>query len=243
MPGEQSEAAGLQPIAVIGAMAEEVARLVAALADARTLSAGPFRLTTGQLEGANVFVAECGIGKVNAGALTQHLIGLGARSVVFTGVAGAVDPALRVGDVVIGTDTVQHDVDVTGLGYQPGEIPGSGTVFGCDPRLVEIASAAAAEVDDVNHVRGRVASGDVFVADHERAGRIRDAFGAACAEMEGAASAQVCAAWGVPFVVIRSISDTADQAAEVDFRSFTKLAARRAEELVRGMLRRLAEGP
>jgi adenosylhomocysteine nucleosidase len=204
----------LVPVAVVGAMAEEVDRLLASLAQAEPLPAGPFRALRGELEGVPVVVAQCGIGKVNAGALTQFVVSQGARSVVFTGVAGALDPSLRVGDVVVGVDAVQHDVDVTGLGYAPG----------------------------VRVVRGRVASGDVFVADPVLGARVRETFQASCAEMEGAACAQVCAAWGVPFVVVRSISDTADHGAQVDFRAFTRLAAERAEVIVRGTLRRLAAG-
>src|SRR5690606_4282417 len=135
--------------------------------------------------------------------LTQHLVSLGVGSVVFTGVAGALDPDLRVGDLVIGSDTVQHDVDVTGLGYRPGEVPGTGTVFACDPRLVALALEHARDVDGVRAVVGRVASGALLVPDAAAGRRIRETFGALCAEMEGAACAQVCAAWGLPFLVVR----------------------------------------
>ncbi len=230
----------LTPVAVVGAMASEVERLLAALEDRHDSQHGPLTVSTGRIEGVGVMVAECGIGKVNAAVLTVLLISLGARSVVFTGVAGALDPDLRVGDLVIGTDAVQHDVDVTALGYEPGEVPGSGTVFRADERLVGLATEAAAALQGVRHVSGRIASGDLFVASSTASALIRDTFDATCAEMEGAACAQVCTAWGVPFVVVRSISDTADHSANVDFRSFTALAAERAETLVRAMLERLA---
>src|SRR5690606_38810696 len=218
----------LKPVAVVGAMPEEVERLTAGLEDAQPLDVGPYRLTRGELEGVTVVAAECGIGKVNAAALTQHLVSLGVGSVVFTGVAGALDPSLRVGDVVIGVDAVQHDVDVTGLGYAPGEVPGDGVAWSADPALVALAAAAAGELEGVRAVRGRIASGDRFVASAELGARLREEFGAACAEMEGAAVAQVCRRAGVPFVIVRSISDTADHAAEVSFREFTPLAAARA---------------
>ncbi len=187
-----------------------------------------------------MLLAECGIGKVNAAALTQALLTAGAGRVVFTGVAGAIDPRLRVGDVVISVDAVQHDVDVTGLGYAPGEVPGSGRVWVADPALREAAAAAARELDGVRVVEGRVASGDIFVSDPALVERLQFEFGAACAEMEGAAVAQVCAKWGVPFVIVRSISDSADHSAQVDFGAFTSVAARRSEAVVRGLLRRLA---
>lgn len=226
--------------AVVGAMREEIERLEASLQDSQQGGQGPFVWLEGTLEGHRVLLAECGIGKVNAAALTQALLGAGATRLVFTGVAGAVDPALAVGDVVISADTVQHDVDVTGLGYQPGEVPGSGTFWQADTALIEAARAAAQELQGARTVVGRVASGDTFVASQEATARIARAFGAACTEMEGAAVAQVCARWGVPFVVVRSISDSADHSAQVDFRAFTLTAAANAETVVRGLLRRLA---
>lgn len=229
-------------IGVIGAMPEEVDALLDAMASPEEARSGPFRWHRGRIEGTAVLLAECGIGKVNAGALTQALLAAGARAVIFTGVAGAVDPELRVGDVVVSVDAVQHDVDVTPLGYALGEVPADGAVWTAASAWVELAVAAAREAaarDDApgRVVRGRVASGDQFVASPARVAALREAFGAACAEMEGAAVAQVCAKWGRPFVIVRSISDTADQDAHTDFRAFTRLAADRAARVVRAMLR------
>lgn len=223
-------------------MAEEVARLRAGLAGTAAARSGPFAWESGSLEGVPVLLAECGIGKVNAAALTQALLAAGADRVVFTGVAGAVADSLRIGDVVVSSDAVQHDVDVTGLGYEPGEVPGVGKAWEADPALRSAALAAARALAGVRVVEGRVASGDTFVSDPARVRQLRQTFDAACAEMEGAAVAQVCARWGVPFVIVRSISDTADHSAGVDFRAFTLVAAERAENVVRGLLRRLATG-
>lgn len=225
--------------AVIGAMDEELEALLDDLEERREGSHGPFTVHFGRLEGRAVALARCGVGKVNAAALTQAVLTLGAVRLVFTGVAGALRPGLEVGDVVISKDAVQHDLDVRPLGYRLGEVPGETWSWEADPRLAELALAAAGELGGVRAVLGRVASGDVFVADPARARALRDAFAADCAEMEGAAAAQVCAKWGVPFVIIRSISDTAGHDAEVDFRSFTPLAAARAKRVVSGILRRL----
>lgn len=224
--------------AVVGAMREEVERLEATLLDTVMRSAGPFAWLEGRLEGHRVLLAECGIGKVNAAALTQALLSAGATRLLFTGVAGAVHPDLRVGDVVISSDAVQHDVDVTGLGYQPGEVPGVGKVWHAAPELVEAARAAAAELD-LRVMVGRVASGDTFVADVAATRRLSERFDALCTEMEGAAVAQVCHRWRVPFVIVRSISDSADHSANVDFRAFTQVAAATADRVVRGTLKRL----
>jgi adenosylhomocysteine nucleosidase len=232
-----------RPLAVIGAMPEEVAPLLAAAVDAREVGEGPYRWHLGRLEGVPVALAVCGIGKVNAAALTQSLLMRGAVAVLFTGVAGGVDPELRVGDLVVAHDALQHDVDVTGLGYALGEVPGETPTWTADPDLRERVAAAAREVAAAAGVRvvvGRVASGDTFVADPARVAELRARFGASCAEMEGAAVAQVCARWGVPWAIVRSVSDTADHDAGVDFRSFTRVAAERAVEVVRKTLRGLA---
>jgi adenosylhomocysteine nucleosidase len=238
-PGKRGRTYG-----VIGAMAEEVRALVGSLEDPSATARGPFVLHAGRLEGSNVIVAECGIGKVNAAALTQVLIDAGADAVIFTGVAGATHGDLAVGDVVVSTDAVQHDVDVTALGYAPGEVPVDGIAWAADPALIEAAVSAAREAAAADDpagavVTGRIVSGDRFIASADAAAWLRETFGAACAEMEGAAVAQVCAKWTIPFVIVRSISDTADQDAHTEFRAFTALAAARAERVVRGMLRRL----
>lgn len=240
----------LSPVAVIGAMTEEVERLRSGLRDAVTVLDGPFMVQRGTMAGVPVLLAKCGVGKVNAAALTQVLVSQGAKSCVFTGVAGATDEELSVGDVVIGSSAVQHDVDVTALGYAAGQVPGSTATWQSDAELVALATAVARSVatrgntDGAPAFRvkvGTVATGDQFISSPDRAAALRNVFGAACAEMEGAACAQVCAAWGVPFVIVRCISDNANHSANVDFRSFTRLAAERAELIVTGMLETLAE--
>lgn len=225
--------------ALIGAMDEEVDALRASLADARHERVGPFDLHRGRLEGRPVVVARCGVGKVNAAALTQAILERGVGRVLFTGVAGAIDPELRVGDVVVSTDAVQYDVDVTALGYALAEVPGSGIAWSADPALIAAAVAAAAGLVGVRVRQGRVASADRFLADPEEAAALRRRFSASCVEMEGAAVAQICCAWGIPFVIVRSISDTADLAAQVDFRAFTLTAASHAKSVVEGILRSL----
>jgi adenosylhomocysteine nucleosidase len=229
-----------RPLAVVGAMVEETEPLLAAAVGAVAERAGPFTLHRAHLDGVPVLLATCGIGKVQAAALTQALLDRGAAAVLFTGVAGGVDPALRVGDLVVAADALQHDVDVTALGYALGQVPGHGAVrWTADAALSERLAAAArtvAAAEGVRVVVGSVASGDRFVADPDEVARLRSTFGAACAEMEGAAVAQVCAAWGVPWAIVRSVSDTADHGAQVDFRAFTAVAAARAVAVVRGTL-------
>ncbi len=233
-----------RPLAIVGAMVEETEPLLAATVDAVVERAGPFVLHRAWLDGVPVLLATCGIGKVQAAALTQALLDRGAAAVLFTGVAGGVDPTLRVGDLVVAADALQHDVDVTALGYALGQVPGHHAVrWVADADLRDRVVAAArtvAATEGVRVVVGTVASGDRFVADPDDVARLRSTFGAACAEMEGAAVAQVCAAWGTPWAIVRSVSDTADHDAHVDFRAFTTVAAARAVAVVRGTLAGLA---
>jgi adenosylhomocysteine nucleosidase len=221
-------------------MQEEVELLLAELEGPQLLEYPGVSLHRGKLDGVEVLLTVGGIGKVNAAMTTTYLMVAGASQVVFTGVAGGVHPELKVGDIVISTDCLQHDVDVTALGYPLGEIPGETLSWQANAALMQLAAEAAHEVEGVTVMQGRIASGDVFVASPEQALALWQSFGAACAEMEGAAVAQVCSKHGVPFVVIRSVSDTADGGANVDYREFMPRVARHAKQVVRGMTKRMA---
>jgi adenosylhomocysteine nucleosidase len=228
-------------IGIIGAMTEELEALLEALQDKQTTQHGPFTLYSGKLEGQRVLLAQCGIGKVNAAALTQLMILQNVRQIIFTGVAGAVDTSLNVGDIVISTDTMQHDSDVRALGYQIGEVPGETLAWQADETLRELAFEAAQTIDGIKVIKGRVLSGDQFIASAEKVKELREVFAGACAEMEGAAVAQICSKWSIPFVIIRSMSDSADHDAKVNFREFTPVAAARAKQVVRGMLQKMVK--
>ncbi len=229
-------------LGIIGAMQEEVELLVGGLEQAGQADYPGVTIHTGRLDGLDVLITVGGIGKVNAAMTTTYLLAAGATRVVFTGVAGGVHPELRVGDIVVSSDCLQHDVDVTALGYRPGEIPGETLSWPADEALQALALEAAHELEGVNVTGGRVVSGDVFVASPDKVAWLWQTFGAACAEMEGAAVAQVCARHGVPFVVIRSVSDTAGGDANMDYREFMPVVARHSGQVVRGMTRRLAAG-
>lgn len=220
---------------IIGAMPEELEQLLASLRNAETLTRGPLTLHSGELAGQQVLIAQCGIGKVNAAALTQLMILEGITRIIFTGVAGALSPELKVGDIVISTDCLQHDIDVTGLEYPLGQIPGEALSWTADPQLISAAETSASGLG-VTVQRGRILSGDQFIANSETVKALFKQFSGLCTEMEGAAVAQVCSKWQIPFVIIRSISDSANHTATTDFRSFVQLAARHAKQVVTGML-------
>ncbi|WP_462418292.1 5'-methylthioadenosine/adenosylhomocysteine nucleosidase [Kytococcus sp. Marseille-QA3725] len=227
-------------LGLLGAIEAEVVSLRAALTGARTEEVLGVEVTRGELDGFPVLVARCGVGKVNGalGAAALHVAG--ADGIVFTGVAGGLGRGVAVGDLVIAEDVVQHDVDCTPLGRAPGELLGEPAAWVADPRLRAACEAAARAVAGTAAVHtGRIASGDQFISAADQQARLRETFGALAAEMEGAATAQACARMGVPWAVVRSISDSADEEAVVDFPAFLDMAAVRGEQIVREVVREL----
>ncbi|WP_027090992.1 5'-methylthioadenosine/adenosylhomocysteine nucleosidase [Cohnella thermotolerans] len=228
-------------IGIIGAMQEEIDLLLGSLQDAVEMNRSGIRFHTGTLHGHQVVICKCGVGKVNAAVYTQVLIDrFGVSKVIFTGVAGALDPELDIGDVVISTSCLQHDVDVTALGFPKGVIPYQDkSEWPADEALVQLAATAGEKAAPGRVKKGKVLSGDQFIADRDVVRRLRETFEGACTEMEGAAVAQACAMNGVPYVVIRSMSDKADGSASVNFAEFTVEASNRSFAIVSEMLRQL----
>lgn len=187
-------------------------------------------------------IAQCGIGKVNAGICAQILIGrFGADRIINTGVAGSLNNEIDIGDLVISTDAVQHDFDISPLGYRHGEIPYLGLVaFPADEELRALAAETARRcAPELGVFEGRVCSGDQFIVGQAQKDLILERYGGMCCEMEGAAVAQVCRLNGVPWVVIRAISDKADGSSNVDYPVFAEKAARDCAEIVRAMIARI----
>lgn len=220
---------------IIGAMREEIDLLTAQLTNPATRTVATMNFVSGTLGDAQVVIAEGRGGKVNAAACTQILIDrFDASHLIFTGVAGALNPSINIGDLVVSTDLVQHDMDITGFGHEAGVIPDLHVLaFEADAHLRARAMRAAAAVcPDVTAHEGRIATGDQFVHDATRKAWIAEHFGASCVEMEGAAVAQVAWLNQVPFVVVRAISDTADGSATANFTEFLPESGRRAAALV-----------
>ena len=193
--------------------------------------------TVGEKE---VVLVRCGIGKVNAAVCTQILVDLfKAKYIINTGVAGGLYPELNIGDIVISSDTVEHDMDASAVGNPRGEIPRmQKTYFEADQKLIDAAKQAAEKLKDAGKVYvGRVASGDQFICSMKVKEDIYTTFTAYCAEMEGAAIAHTCFLNQVPFVIIRAISDKADQSADVNFEEFVDIAAKNASKMIEGILK------
>jgi adenosylhomocysteine nucleosidase len=190
-----------------------------------------------------VGVCNSGVGKVNAAMCTQALIDLfEVDAVIFTGVAGALDPKLDIGDIIISTDCLQHDVDVSALGFPRGTIPFQETsVFAADVRLADLAYDASYKLFAGKTKRGRILSGDQFIANRETVNDLFSVLEGACTEMEGAATAQVCAMNAKAFVIIRSMSDKANGEAPHDFTEFMKQAASNSFYIVEEMIKQINE--
>lgn len=225
--------------AIVGALEEEIDALIAALEWPEREVVLGVDIHRGRLEGVPVLLARSGVGKVNAALTAAALVSAGASSIVFTGVAGALEPGVKVGDIVVATDLVQHDVDSTAMGYPPGRLLGEPTSWPADEGLRASLLAAARGVagKDRAVIEGRVASGDQFVASPEAQRWIRETFDATATEMEGAALAQAAQKLGVPCAVVRVVSDSADHDAPADFPAFLSSAAGIGAAIMRHMLR------
>ena len=226
-------------IGIIGAMELEVETLKAHLTDLTITTKANMEFNEGKLGDVSVVVVRSGIGKVNAALCVQILVDhFSVTHIINTGVAGSLKAELNIGDIVISTDAVYHDVDVQIFGYQLGEVPQLGTrEFLADPTLIEKAKSSCQLVNpDVSVVTGRVVSGDQFISSKEVKERIIKNFDGYCTEMEGAAIAQASYLNHIPFVIIRAISDKADDSAEMDYPTFERQAAEHCARLVENLV-------
>lgn len=232
----------IKKIGIIGAMEEEVEALRAKLVSPQKMTKASMDFYSGTMNGTDVVIVRSGIGKVNAGICTQILADIyQVDAVINTGIAGSLQAKIDIGDVVISTDTVQHDMDATGFGYEPGVIPRMETsCFPADAELVRLAAEACREaVPEIHVFTGRIVSGDQFVSDKAVKDRIAGQFGGMCTEMEGAAIAQAAYLNQIPFVIIRAISDKADDSATMDYPTFERQAIAHSVALVENFVGRL----
>ncbi|MEE1242858.1 5'-methylthioadenosine/adenosylhomocysteine nucleosidase [Frisingicoccus sp.] len=232
----------IKTIGIIGAMEEEVAALKEKMTIEEVRTTAGMEFCRGICEGQQVVVVRSGIGKVNAAVCTQILCDLfGVSAIINTGVAGSLRNEINIGDIVLSEDALQHDMDATGFGYEPGVIPRMETsVFKGDEELIALAEKVCREVNpDIQTFRGRVVSGDQFISDKAVKERIDRLFSGYCTEMEGAAIAQTAWLNQVPFLVIRAISDKADGSAEMDYSEFEMKAIEHTVRLVTGMLQNM----
>ena len=232
----------MKTIGIIGAMEVEVAILKEKMEDVRIIKKASMDFYEGILAGKKVVVVRSGIGKVNAGICAQILADVfSVDAIINTGIAGSLNKNINIGDIVLSTDVVQHDMDATGFGYRKGQIPQMPVFFfNADDNLRRLAAEVCKEVNpDIQVFEGRIASGDQFVCDQDVKNRIVSEFTAYATEMEGAAIGQAAYLNEIPFLVVRAISDKADGSAQMDYSEFEKAAVDHSVRLTLNMLARI----
>ena len=232
----------MKKLGIIGAMDVEVAALKEQMQDKQVCVIADSDFCEGKLEGLDAVIVQCGVGKVNAALCAQILCSVyGVTHIVNTGIAGSLNAELDIGDFVISSNAVYHDMDATNFGYPMCQVPGLPVLaFAADQLLIEQAREAA-EAAHPGHIHiGRVATGDQFVADKALKEKIIRDTGAFCTEMEGAAIAHTAWKNQVPFVIIRAISDKADDSAQMDYPTFEAAAAKCCAQVTQSLAKSLA---
>ena len=232
---------------IIGAMEDELSFLCETMGKFTAEKIGGSEFFTGKIEGKDITLLRCGIGKVNAAVGCALLIQkFKPDCVINTGSAGGIKPDLKVGDAVVSTGLIYHDVDVTAFNYKPGQLPaGMPQIFPVDEKLVKCAEDAVDELkkekilpDSFNYRRGLIGSGDVFMHEAERIEAVRRTFpDIAAVEMEGAAIAHCCYLFSVPVLVIRALSDVAGKESPVSFNEFLPIASKHSAHIVMRILK------
>lgn len=218
---------------IIGAMDEEINLIQSVMTDKESFEIANSLFIKGKIASKNIVLLKSGIGKVNAAMGTTILIErFNPTSIINTGSAGGFADDLNVGDVVISSEVVHHDVDVTAFDYAYGQVPNLPPTFKGDLSLIEETERALEELNITSQI-GLIATGDSFMNDADRVARIKELFPTMlAAEMEGAAIAQVCHQYHIPFVIIRALSDIAGKDAPMSFNDFLKVAAENAANLI-----------
>lgn len=232
----------MSKIGIIGAMELEVEELKTAMTVSKIEKKANMEFYEGTLSDASVVIVRSGVGKVNAALCTQILADMfEVTHIINTGVAGSLNPKLDIGDILISKDALHHDVDATIFGYKPGEVPQLGLrEFPADERLAQLAKETCEKVNhDIHAVLGRVVSGDQFISGNEIKERLIREYQGDCAEMEGASIAHGAYLNNIPFVIIRAISDKADNSAEMDYPVFEAAAAKHSAALVKELVKHI----
>lgn len=229
-------------LGIIGAMDEEVAKVKEQMQNVDVMTKAAMEFFKGTLSGQPVVVVRSGIGKVNAAMCAQILIDeYHVDAIINTGIAGSLNASIDIGDIVLSTDTLEHDMDAVAFGYPVGQIPRMDTLsFEADAKLRSVAKAACEKVNpEVKVFEGRVVSGDQFISDKAKKQWLVENFAGYCTEMEGAAIAHAAYLNNVPFLIIRAISDKADDSASVDYPTFEAKAIEHSVKLILELCSRL----
>lgn len=228
-------------LGIIAAMSEELELLLQDMELKSKKTIANITFNEGNLFGTDVVAVVCGIGKVNAAICTQILASTyNVDKVINVGVAGGVNKEIYPGDIVIGNSLVEHDMDCSVFGDALGQVPRMDTFdFKADEELIELATKACESLNDIKSYVGRIVSGDQFIASVEKVQFLEKEFNALSCEMEGASIAHVCYSNNIPFVIIRSISDNANNGAHIDFEKFTPVAVKNSTSIIKEMIKNM----
>lgn len=230
---------GKYMLGIIGAMADEVAQLKAEMSNIEIVSAAGMDFYRGTIGGKDVVVVKSGIGKVNAAMCVQILADrFQVDGIVNTGIAGSLKAEINIGDMVLSTDALQHDVDAVAFGYPVGQIPQMDVFsFEADETLRKAARECCSQVNpEIGVFEGRIVTGDQFISGKEKKQWLADTFQGYCTEMEGAAIAQAAYLNKIPFLIVRAISDKADDSASVDYPEFERQAILHSTRLTKALI-------
>lgn len=221
-------------IGIIAAMDEEIVTIKELMQDAETKKIFDLEFIIGKINSKEAILVKCGVGKVNSARTTQILIdNFDIEYVINVGTAGGLNNDIEIGDIVIAEKLVQHDFDITAGRHEKGYIPNTGKYFECDKKLIKRSKEVINSLNEnFKTVVGLIATGDIFVQDINVKNRIKEEFDADCAEMEGAAIAQVCTLDKIPFIVIRAISDKPNGNNGVDFEKYLDMACKRYAKFI-----------
>jgi adenosylhomocysteine nucleosidase len=227
---------------IIGAMDVEIAHILSQMESKKETKKAGMTFVEGVIGKTEAVVVKSGVGKVNAALCAQMLIDcFGITHLINSGIAGSLNNEINIGDLVVSTDAVEHDMDATVFGYAKGEAPGMGVKsYEADAQLRKtIVDTIRITAPEISVFEGRIATGDQFISSKETKDAIRDTFRAMCCEMEGAAIAHAAYLNQIPFVIMRYISDKADEEAEVSYPEFEAAAAKHSAELIVSVIRNM----
>ncbi len=232
----------MMKIAIMGAMVEEIEPLIEYFGDYEVINYAKNRYYKVSYKGNEIVIAYSKIGKVFASLTASTMIEkFGSQRLLFSGVAGAISEDLKIGDLIVADKLCQHDLDITAFGHPFGYVPEGSIYVDSDKELRDIAFSVAKE-KGIKLKSGIIATGDQFIADKKKKEWIKNTFKADALEMEGAAVGVVCEALGVPFFVLRAISDAADMDASFDFDEFLKSSAKESADFIISMVDKIIDG-
>ena len=227
-------------IGIIGAMDEEVELLIKQMKHKEVFNYTKMNFYQGKINDKHVVVVRCGIGKVNAAICTQVLIDkFDIKYVINTGIAGSLDSNIDIGDIVLSKNSIQYDMDVRAFGYDIGQIPRMDVLsFDSSEYLIQKTRDICKNIG-INNFIGTVVTGDTFVSDNSHKERLKKQFSGLCTEMEGASIGHVCYLNNIEFIIIRSISDKADNSSTIDYKQFEQIAISNSINIVNNLIKEI----